>query len=49
MDFSSADFTSKRADKGYSIIAFPSSYCMIDLETTGLTIQRNGITEKTAC
>ncbi len=25
----------KRADKGNSIIALPSSYCMLDLETTG--------------
>lgn len=26
---------SKRANKGSSIIAFPTSYCMLDLETTG--------------
>ena len=26
---------SKRANKGNSIIAFPTSYCMLDLETTG--------------
>ena len=35
MDFNCADLTSKRAEKGNSIIEFPPSYCMIDLETTG--------------
>lgn len=35
MDFNCADLTSKRAEKGNSIIEFPQSYCMIDLETTG--------------
>ena len=35
MDYNSDVFASKRAYKGNSIIAFPSSYCMIDLETTG--------------
>lgn len=29
------DMSPKRSEKGESIISFPTSYCMIDLETTG--------------
>lgn len=35
MGVSFGDFVSKRPDKGDSIIAFPSVYCMLDVETTG--------------
>lgn len=35
MGVSFNDIISKRPDKGDSIIAFPSVYCMLDLETTG--------------
>lgn len=35
----------KRPGKGKSIIAFPSEYCMVDVETTGLSPEWNDIIE----
>lgn len=37
--------TSTREHKGKSLIAFPSDYCIIDLETTGLSTEWNDIIE----